>query len=440
MPDAATRLRINWFSPLRPARTDISHYTLRVLPALARHFDITVWTERPYWPLEMEAYGRVRQWDGGSWAALNAADVTIYHLGNNALFHGWIWDVARHHPGVVVLHDTRLHEFFAGQLLAAGGGTAYLDAVRRCHGDAAAATAAQVVDGRIAASALADSIPLTGLALENARGAIVHTEAAFNDVAALGRCSVLQLDLPYDAGPPPVSRAWDGTLQLVVFGYLGGNRRLNALLEAIASFPDRQRLRLAILGELEEPEAIAGRIAALAIGDLVRVHGFLPEEELDRMLDGAHLAVNLRYPTMGEASGSQLRIWSRGLASLVTRTGWYAELPPETVGFVEPLDEVADLHEHFASALTQPELLAAMGAAGRRVVETRHDPARYAEELHDGLARMIRTPSAVLNEGSAAVGRIVAGSGIAGPARAALVGRAADELCTWARVNEETAS
>jgi glycosyltransferase involved in cell wall biosynthesis len=434
MPDttAAPRPRLNWFSPLRPARTDIAHYALRTLPALAHHFDIVVWTERPYWPLEIESYARVRQWDGTSWSVLNAADVTLYHIGNNAQLHGWIWEAARRHPGVVVLHDTRLHEFFAGQLLEGGGSaSAYLGAVRRSHGAAAALHAAGLLDGRVTADALAESIPLTELALHNARGAIVHTGLAFREVSTLARCPVLQLDLPYDAGAPHAARAWDGTLRLVVFGYLAANRRLESLLEAIATFPDRQRLRLDILGELSDPAAMSARIDALSLGDIVQVQGFVPEEELDQALDRSHLAVNLRFPTMGEASGSQLRIWSRGLASLVTRTGWYAELPPETVGFVDPASEVADLHEHFRAALADPAALRAMGEAGRRRLETQHHPDRYARELSDGIGPMMRTAVPIVEGVGGAVARVLAASGISETAKAAMARRVADELARW---------
>jgi glycosyltransferase involved in cell wall biosynthesis len=430
MPDTpAKRPRLNWFSPLRPARTDIAHYALRTLPALANHFDLVVWTERPYWPLEIEAYATVRQWDGTSWAALNAADVTLYHIGNNAQFHSWIWDVARRHSGVVVLHDTRLHEFFAAQLIESP--SAYLDAVRRCHGAAAALHAAGLIDGRTSADALAASIPLTEMALQNARGAIVHTGLAFRDAAAMARCSVLQLDLPYEPGVPPARREWNGTLQLVVFGYLAANRRLEALLEAIATFPQRQRLRLDILGELADPESIARRIEELSLKEIVRTHGFVAEDQLDQMLDRSHLAVNLRFPTMGEASGSQLRIWSRGLASLVTRTGWYAELPPDTVGFVDPANEIGDLREHFRRALERPDTLRAMGDAGRARLEAHHHPERYARELAAGLEPMMRTSAPVLNEAGAAVARVLASSGMDESAKVALARRAAEELSRW---------
>ena len=431
----AQGLRLNWFSPLPPARTAIGHYALLVLPALARHAEVTVWTDRPYWPTELEGHATVRQWDGRSWPELNSADVTLYHIGNNARFHGWILDVARQHPGVVVLHETRLHELFAAQLLDnAPDETAYLSAVRQCHGMAAVLHAQRFVRGEATAGELADAIPLTELALERARGVVVHTRTAFREVAALGRCSALQLELPYTAGPPPARRERDGVLRLVVFGYLAANRRLHSLLEAIATFPGRQQLRLDIFGELDDGEPLADRIRELDLGDIVQVRGFVPEADLDDVLGRSDLAVNLRFPTMGEASHSQLRIWSGGLASLVTRTGWYAELPPETVGFVDPAKEVADLHDHFRAALAQPETLHAMGEAGRRHLETRHDPEIYVRDLLAGLDLMTKTPGSILGEAGASVAGIVAASGIRGSARAALVRRAAEELCRWTAV------
>src|SRR5215216_3081263 len=274
---APPRPRLNWFSPLPPARTDIAHYAQRTLPALARHADIVAWVDQPEWPAGIEASATVRRWDGDSWAALNAADATLYHVGNNALFHGWIWEVARRHPGIVVLHDTTLHELFAGHLLKSRhDDNAYLSAVQRCHGDAVV-EAEWLLRGEVTADTLGSALPLTELALERARGAVVHTATAFKEVARLKRCSVLQLDLPFVAGPAPLPRQWDGVLRLVVFGYLGANRRMDAVLEAISSFPDRQRLHLDVVGQLQEPEATAERIRVLGLTDIVRLRGFVNE-------------------------------------------------------------------------------------------------------------------------------------------------------------------
>ena len=402
MSDAAIRPRLNWFSPLPPSRTDVAHFALRSLPSLAQHFDITVWTERPFSPSGLDSYAYARMWEGEPWAALNVADVTVYHIGNNARFHGWIWDVAQRHPGVVVLHDTGLREFLTAHLR---------------HDEE---EVSRLVE-----------IGATAATLERARGAVVHSSAAFEHVAPLRRCPVVQLELPYPAGRPVVARGWDGVLRLVVFGFLGSNRRLESLLDAMATFPDRARLRLDIFGELEHGDAVAERIQSHALTDIVSVRGFVKEAGLDEALDRSHLAVNLRFPSMGEASASQLRIWDRGLASVVTRTGWYAELPADTVWYVDPDNEVADLHRHFAAALADPGTLQAMGAAGRRHLEARHDPRVYARELAAAIAQMVKTPAPIAGDAIGAVSRILGDARISGSAKAAVARRIGEEVARW---------
>ncbi|CDH45570.1 hypothetical protein BN874_2590010 [Candidatus Contendobacter odensis Run_B_J11] len=84
---------------------------------------------------------------------------------------------------------------------------------------------------------------------------------------------------------------------------------------------------------------------------------------------------------MGEASGSQLRIWDHALPSLVTRTGWYATLPETTVAFVRPEHEVADIQEHVRQLLANPAHFAHLGHNGRRQLEAQHAPDQYAEAL-----------------------------------------------------------
>ena len=433
---ASSRLRLNWFSPLPPARTDIAHYAMRTLPALSQSADVTVWTEQPGGASGIDAYADLRHWRGDPWVELNSADATLYHIGNEPTFHGWIWEIARRHPGIVVLHDTRLHEFFAGHLLGTcGDPDAYVAAARHCHGDAGARRARQLLRGEATATALGQSLPMTQYALERACGAVVHTNAAFAEVASVGRVPVLQLDLPYGAGPPPAARDWDGPLRLIVFGYLGANRRVDALLEALAFFPGRERLRLEIVGQLHDADALNERIQAFGIGDLVTVRGYVPESELDQILDRAHLAINLRYPTMGEASGSQLRVWSRGLASVVTRTGWYADLPSDTVWFIDPWNEVRDLQSSFNAALTNPGSLLALGEAGRRHLEARHDPELYARELATGVVRMMQRPASIVAEITASVGRELTASTMPRAVQHAVAIRAARQLTEWASGN-----
>src|SRR4051812_20035917 len=100
-------MRLHWFSPLPPAKTDIAHYTARILPDLRAEIEVVLWVDQQEWDSALEAYATIRRYDPQQmpWTELNCDDVCIYHIGNNPFFHGPIWMVSRLHPGIVVLHD-----------------------------------------------------------------------------------------------------------------------------------------------------------------------------------------------------------------------------------------------------------------------------------------------------------------------------------------------
>lgn len=390
-------MKLNWFSPLPPASTDIAHYTTRVLAALCERAEVVLWTDRREWDGALSKHAQVRFFEPAhiAWEELNRADMSIYHIGNNPLFHGAIWQISRQHPGIVVLHDERLHHFFDGLYRVQWRDLpSYLAVMEEYYGE----------EGRRAGEAcfrsdarnideMAERYPLTSLALENALGVVAHTRATYEKLAKENRWPIAYLPLPFSAGPnaneenPPsrISNKNDAsTYRLVVFGYLGRNRRLEQLLEALASFPSKERFRLDIYGQvLIDQRHLRARLRSLGLKHLVTLHGYVPEEELDEALAHSHLAINLRYPTMGEASGSQLRIWKHALPSLVSRVGWYSTLPAEAVAFVEPEREVTDIQKHLKAFLDDPARFCAMGEAGRRVLVEQHAPELYAQAIVD---------------------------------------------------------
>lgn len=109
-------MKLNWFSPLSPAKTDIANYTFRVLPELTKYVDIVLWTEQTNWDKQLEKYAQVKyyQLNNICWSDINDADLNVYHIGNNAKFHTTIWEISNECPGIVILHDFSLHHFFAG--------------------------------------------------------------------------------------------------------------------------------------------------------------------------------------------------------------------------------------------------------------------------------------------------------------------------------------
>ena len=383
-------MKINWFCPLPPARTSIADdYLAGILPSLSKHSELTLWTDQSDWDRSLEKFARVRSYDlrRMSWPELNQADVTFYNIGNNHLFHASIWQVSRQHPGIVILHDLRVHNFYdslyRGHWRDLVG---YLALMKRHYGEDGLRDANEFVSsaGAIDIDFMTQHYPLTPAALENCLAVVVHTQEALAQIRALKQWPVTQVSLPRTLPlhrDEAAARDAAQSYRLIMFGYMGRNRRLDAVLEALGALPERDSFRLDIFGEIGDGRSLRSRIGKLGLGGVVHLHGYTPESELNKMLQASHLAINLRYPTMGEASGSQLRIWYHALPSLVTDVGWYSSLSRDTVAHVRPEHEVDDIQSHLRAFLSDPEAFAKMGQAGLRRLREQHDPEKYVESI-----------------------------------------------------------
>ena len=370
------RPRIHWFSPLPPARTDIAHYTGRILPALAARAEVTLWTDQAGWYPGLERYAAVRRFDARHfrWEPLNGADAVFYNIGNDARFHRSIGMVARRFPGFAIMHDVLLHDSVSFDCRERHDRAAYLEVMESLYGERGRRDGELHWEGALSLLQMGRIYSCTPYFLAASLGAIVHSRAAESALSQEADVPVLRLPLPFPArrrpprphdGPPP----W----KLVVFGYLGANRCLEQIFTALARLEDLP-FELHIYGEIQHRDR-------LPAAERVTIHGFVPEAELDAALAAAHLAINLRYPTKGEASGSQLRIWSHGLASLVSKVGWYAELPAETVAFVRPECLVEDLCAHLRAYAARPAGYVESGMRGYEYFVERHLPSGYAARI-----------------------------------------------------------
>jgi len=102
---------------------------------------------------------------------------------------------------------------------------------------------------------------------------------------------------------------------------------------------------------------------------------------LDQAIASAHLALNLRNPTVGEASAGQLRYWSQGIASVVSDVGWYRELPDNVVLKVSPDSEQEGLISIMENILSGKQGLLDIGAAGRQYLQSHHSVGRYIDSM-----------------------------------------------------------
>jgi len=382
-------MKINWFSPLPPARTEIAHYSARIMKALSIIAEVVLWTDQNEWDKSLEETVVVRRFsiEAVPWAELNSADLNVYHIGNNPQYHGAIWQISRKLPGVIVLHDLVLQGFLSNFLPPISGDLpSYTALMAYYYGAGGKAAAGTVCRGEQSCDALAGEFPLYDPAVDNCLGIIVHSRTAFETIAQRQKWPVFLLDLPYktisgiDPEQLPVKRV-EPPFHIIIFGYIGQNRRVDSILEALSTLSCKDSFILDVYGELWIDDLLPERLESLGLGDVVRFHGYVAETELDAALAASDLAINLRFPSFGEASSSQLRIWAHALPTIVTRTGWYADQTDGSLIFVDPGNMVADLRSILNSFLDCPEMFAGKGMSGRKILFEKHLPEVYVDSL-----------------------------------------------------------
>ena len=355
-------MRVAYYSPLPESRSGIADYSTLLLPALRERIEDVVVAEP----------GR----------RAPHADVALYHVGNDPAAHGWIVDALRKRPGVVVLHEYVLHHLIAGITIGRGHGRAYLEAMERELGVVGRLLGLGVLDNLLPLlwETQPERFPLAGTILEQATSLVVHSrfvEERAREARYAGPIRVI----PHPAWPAPDPVPAEGILGrplIGCFGNLNMNKRIPQLLEAFTLFrgahPDA---RLLLVGASAERFDLSRRLERLALADGVIREDYVDEARMWSLMARCDVLVNLRYPTMGETSGSVIRGLSLGKPMVVSEVGWFAELPDD-VALKVPVDEY-EVPTLAAALELVTQCHKQLGERALEYVRTEHDLARAAD-------------------------------------------------------------
>lgn len=352
--------RIAYLSPMPPARTGIATYSAQVISSLReiglhKRHRIEV-----LWPLDP----RVDE-------VVASADLAVYHVGNNAEFHGEIYRIAVRHPGLLVLHDLAID-----------------DLVRwfRDTGDPLGSrAAAEAEPARLRLfEARPDfqgplETPSAAHLLRRARGVVVHSTFGAEYVAAIGsRTPTFVVRHPVIAPPRAARRATKrareireeiGEVFLIgVLGDIGGSKGIDAVLDALPHL--RGDPRVAIVGRRIPGYDVEAVVAESRVADRVTVAADVSEREFYAWLHASDVVVNLRHPHRGEVSGTLARAMAAGKPVVVQAVGSYLEEPEDAVVRIpdgEP--DALDLAEALSRLQTDPEGRRRIGERAREESE-----------------------------------------------------------------------
>src|ERR1019366_8247332 len=177
-------MRVAFFSPLPPCRSGIADYS----ETLVEHLKLLV---------DPEVFA-----DGDRPFDASRFDVALYHLGNNP-HHGFVYEAALRHPGVVVMHESNLHHLITDLTIRRDDWDAY---VRECEcdgGPAARAFAERV--RKLEVGPDYEGVRMTRRILEAARGVIVHSRFMRDEVRAAGYQGPVAV-IPHGAWIPQADR------------------------------------------------------------------------------------------------------------------------------------------------------------------------------------------------------------------------------------------
>lgn len=377
-------INAEWFSPLDSETTEIARYTRAILPALHKQFHLGLVSDGEDKDKTFECDNQV----------VGMEPISIYNIGNSHL-HCSILELALEQAGVVVLHDVSLFEL-ALAYARKNADFSLRDLIINEHGFQAVKAFDQIFSGSAyewCGRSQADydnfvtSYPLFQSFIDNARGIVVHSEFALKRVKKIYDGPTIKLELPYATPKSDISRRQhEEPCEVVFCGHAGPNRRLRQFIQAWAETSQPSYFRLSLYGAIDKADEIMALAEELGLAEFINIVGFVSEKELDAALSASHLAVNLRFPTMGETSASQLRYWSKGLPSIVSDIGWYSELPHDVVMKVSPKREKQDIISILEKIISGEHPYYEYGMNGYKYLCEKHSINRYVGRLAEFVA------------------------------------------------------
>jgi FkbM family methyltransferase len=383
-------MKIAWFTPFGP-KSAIGRFSSSVVRALAaRGHSLTLVSsdkhplaeQRPP-PVGIELlHWSFFEQDPG---ALEAHDLIVYNIGNHFDYHCGVLRSIDRSPGVCIFHDFYLVNLFLGWLASGVERDFAHSVVLSIYGP----TVAEEFWDRIGRSDFqewsASQAPMTEWLARKALAGVAH--AGFYKQRLEEGCasSVLVLPLAYDAPPHRrITEDLSGRVHILTVGMVNSNKRVEAVIEAIAFSPLlRSRCEYDIVGRVEPSyrARLQSLTDELGLEDAVKLHGEVTDFELRWRFTEADIICCLRWPALEGASASCVEAMSYGKPVIVTDIGFYRSLSSDFVLKVAPTMEIADLTRHLEMLVVDAGERNELGKRAREWFELEHTPERYAERI-----------------------------------------------------------
>lgn len=335
------RKKIAVVTPWLKQETGIANFSYRLMPFLNKWFDVDIFIDNTldkdvdFLPYEYGSRYFIDELDNRH----ANYDEIIYHIGNNTLYHTGIYNYLKKYPGIVELHDHVIHAFFYHSYYLKGDRETYRQALIDGYGAAGAEHFEEVDSGRHYPDG--EKFSMSESVSNISKKIIVHNIWSYMQLP--------EDNLKYVVPHPCFEREElsvnnkrmaeelihkkinknDDEILIACFGWVNDNKRPDVLIRAVAELISlNYKVRLVFFGK-NNSQKVTDIIKEEKIAEHVEITGFISAEEYTVALKECAIVVNLRYPSMGESSGTLCEAFKEGKAVIVTAVNQYLEFPDE---------------------------------------------------------------------------------------------------------------
>jgi len=366
-------MRVAFYSPMPPSPSGIADYSAALAAPLARLCDLDV----------------IPNGDAAT------SDIAVYQIGNNP-FHEGAYLRALETPGVVVLHEANLHHLIAELTIRKGNWDGYLKELHFDGGETALSYGHRVRSLEVGPDY--DGVPMLRRIVANARGVVAHSDFVLRAAREAGFTGPTA-KIPHGAWVDPVvptpgrlsyrrKLGLDESAPLIgIFGHLKPYKRIAESLRAFRRLVRLEpRARLILAGEPHPDLNLSQLIRSLDLGGTVRMLGRQEIDDFTGYLGACDVVLNLRYPTVGETSGTLLRAFSLSRPTIISDVGAFSEFP-DAVCLKVPVGDAEEqmIFECMHLLVSRPDLAASLGQRARSWVEAECSWQHTAEQYHSFL-------------------------------------------------------
>jgi glycosyltransferase involved in cell wall biosynthesis len=313
-----------------------------------------------------------------------------------------MWAYLARYPGLVVLHDARLHHARARQLLQQGRHEDYRREFSYDHPDANAGFTQYAIEGM--GGPIYYLWPMVRAVVRTARGVAVHNArvaAELSDAYPGVPIDIIRMGVP----PQPVDGAAraairralslpDEAIVFAAFGKVTAEKRIPAILNALGALSAAGRdVYLMLVGDTDGYAALDDELARHGVADRVRVTGWIGDDAVGAYLAAADACLCLRWPTAQESSASWLRCLAAARPTVISDLAHLVDVPANVALRVDLVDENASLAAAMRALADDGSLRESLARAGHEYWASNHTLEAMAEDYRRVLAQAAARPA-----------------------------------------------